>query len=96
LGAYGNLSMRYAAEFNQRWLGAGTPPPGEPLLGTGDIQSLADLGNAYANLKQMRMVVFDRSALTALAIALLLPVTPLVLTMFSVDELMNKLVSILL
>ena len=30
------------------------------------------------------------------AVALLLPVTPLVLTMFSVDELMNKLVSILL
>ena len=68
----------------------------EPLLGTADIQSLADLGNAYANLKQMRLVVFDRSALIALAVALLLPVTPLVLTMFSVDELMNKLVSILL
>ena len=96
LGSYGNLSMRYAAEFNRRWLGTGVPATDEPLLGTADIQSLADLGNAYANLKQMRLVVFDRSALTALAIALLLPVTPLVLTMFSVDELMNKLVSILL
>ena len=50
----------------------------------------------YIGSNSIRLVVFDRSALTALAIALLLPVTPLVLTMFSVDELMNKLVSILL
>jgi hypothetical protein len=37
---YSALAERYVDEFNRKWLGAG-PAPGETLLGTADVQSLA-------------------------------------------------------
>ena len=95
LGAYGNLATRYARDFDQKWL-RGRAPENESLIGSGDIQSLADLGNSYATLQQMRMVVFDTKTVIPLAAALLAPVAPLLLTMISVEELLAGLVKILL
>jgi hypothetical protein len=95
LGAYGNLATRYAHDFDQKWL-RGRAPENDSLIGSGDIQSLADLGNSYATLKQMRMVVFDTKTVIPLVAALLAPVAPLLLTMISVEELLAGLVKILL
>ena len=39
---YGTLAMRYVREFDAKWLRGGAPTD-EPLVGSGDIQSLADL-----------------------------------------------------
>lgn len=47
LADYGLLAQRHVEDFQKKWvLGHGTGS--EKLLGTGDIQSLADLGNSYA------------------------------------------------
>ena len=43
---YGKLAERYVREFDAKWLRGGAPP-NEPLVGSGDIQSLADLGNSF-------------------------------------------------
>lgn len=43
---FGQLAGRYASEFRQKWL-QWRMPPDEALLGSGDIQSLADLANSY-------------------------------------------------
>jgi hypothetical protein len=40
---YGTLAQRYIREYDQKWLRGA--PPDEPLLGSADVQSLADLGN---------------------------------------------------
>jgi hypothetical protein len=47
VGAYMTLSARYAKEFEAKWTG-GSIPEDEPLLGSADLQSLADLSNASA------------------------------------------------
>jgi hypothetical protein len=41
LAEYGALAQRYVREFDQKWLRGGAPAD-EPLVGSGDIQSLAD------------------------------------------------------
>lgn len=43
---YGVLSMVYSKSFDQKWIQK-TLPVEEPLLGSGDIQSLADLSNSF-------------------------------------------------
>ena len=42
---YGKLGQRYAREFDRKWMRDGAPD--EPLLGSADIQSLADLRNGF-------------------------------------------------
>src|SRR5262245_57940798 len=53
VGLYTGLAARYVTEFEAKWTGDDVPP-GEPLLGTADIQSLADLANAVKVVKGMR------------------------------------------
>jgi hypothetical protein len=43
---YGTLAERYVREFDAKWLRGGAPA-GEPLVGSSDIQSLADLNNSF-------------------------------------------------
>ena len=92
LADYGLLAQRYVEGFHQKWI-CGTPTSDE-MLGTGDIQSLADLGNSYAMVRDMRVVPFALQEVTRLAIATAVPLTPLLLTMFSFEELVVRLVKI--
>jgi len=95
LRAYGTLAQRYVREFDDKWLRDGAPA-GEPLVGSGDIQSLADLGNSFEIVRGMRLVPFDKNTVAQLAVVTLLPVVPLVLTMVSVDELLKRLLQVVL
>jgi hypothetical protein len=53
LAQYGRLAMDYVYRFHQRWIGMKT----DDLLGTSDIQSLADLGNAYRVIEESRILI---------------------------------------
>ena len=90
LGEYGSLAARYVREFDGKWLRGGAAP-GEPLVGTADLQSLADLGNSFEIVKGMRLATVTRDAIFQLAAATLLPVVPLLLTMMPWDELLKRL-----
>ncbi|MFL6374526.1 MAG: hypothetical protein ACJ73D_07680 [Pyrinomonadaceae bacterium] len=92
---YGTLASKYVAGFDTKWIG-GVNPQDETLLGTGDIQSLADLGTSYAVLHSMRPVPFDLNALVWLLGVTLLPLVPLVFFTFSIEELFDKLWKILI
>jgi hypothetical protein len=91
---YGALAQRYSREFYDKWLGRGDPA-GEALLGSADIQSLADLGNSYGTVQSMRIVLTTRDAVILFAAAVLLPIAPLALTMMPLEELLTKLIGIL-
>jgi hypothetical protein len=86
---YGTLAMRYVREFNRKWLRCERPPD-EPLMGSADIQSLADLGNSFQVPEGMRIVPFGLRTVLQLAITMLLPVLPLLLTMFSAEQILDK------
>lgn len=83
--AFGRLVSRYSEEFNQKWVEGGAPQ-GEPLLGSADIQSLADLGNSYSVVAETRLVPFSLKDVSRLAAISATPFLPLLLTMFSLDD----------
>jgi hypothetical protein len=89
LAEYGRLAQRYVREFDQKWLRGGAPAD-EPLVGSADIQSLADLGNSFEIVKGMKPVPFGKDTLLQLAVISLAPVAPLVLTMIPLGELLDR------
>ena len=88
VGLYNGLAARYVKEFEAKWL-EGTPPD-EPLVGTPDLQSLADLANAISVVKGMRWVTVGPRLLTIMTIAAVVPLAPLVLFRYPVAELAQK------
>jgi hypothetical protein len=93
LREYGTLAMQYVRDFDAKWL-RGAAPAGEPLVGSADIQSLADLNNSFAVIKEMRVVPVTKQAIFQLAVATVAPFAPLLLTMMPLEDLLKKLVGI--
>jgi hypothetical protein len=95
-GAYefGRLATRYVGEFEQKWLGG--RPPEEGLLGTADLQSLADLANSYQTVRSMRAVPFEPRVIVWLTALTCLPVIPVALTMIPIKELAKRVVTLFL
>jgi hypothetical protein len=91
---YGPLAQRYARQFDTKWVRGGAPRD-EPLLGSADIQSLADLGNVYTVVHTMRATPITRQAVVQLLGATLAPIVPLALTMMPIGEVAKLLFGIL-
>jgi hypothetical protein len=94
LREYGTLAQRYVRDFDAKWVRGGGGAD-EPMLGSGDIQSLADLGNSFAVVQDMRVVAVTKQAMLQLAVATVAPIVPLVLTLMPLEELLKKLLGIL-
>jgi hypothetical protein len=94
LREYGTLAQRYVRDFDAKWV-RGDVAADEPMLGSGDIQSLADLGNSYSIIQDMRIVPVTKQAMLQLGAATLAPITPLLLTLMPLEELLQKLFGIL-
>ena len=90
LSAYGTLATEYVDDFDGKWIRGGAN--GEQILGTADIQSLADLGNSYGVVREMRLVPFALGDLGQLVAAVVFPVLPLVLTVMPLEELVSRLI----
>jgi hypothetical protein len=89
VGQYMRLAARYVTEFEAKWT-SGDVPKDEPLLGTADLQSLADLGNAVSDMKAMRWITVGPRLLTMMALAAILPFAPLLLFKYPIAELAQK------
>jgi hypothetical protein len=94
LADYAQLAQLYVDDFEKKWI-LGMRPPSEKLLGVPDIQSLADLGNSYSLVRQMRIVPFGATDIGRLAAATTIPLSPFLLTIFSADELFKRILRIL-
>jgi hypothetical protein len=94
LADYGLIAQRYVESFEQKWVLRDAASSDE-LLGAADIQSLADLGNSYALVREMRSVPFGLDDITRLAAAAAAPLLPLLLTVFSLEELIMRIIKTL-
>ena len=92
---YALLANRYVFGFEEKWI-RGSAPDISELLGTGDIQSLADLGNSYSVVGEMRIVPFGMTDVARLAVATAAPLIPLTLTVFSLEEVVTRLFKIMI
>ena len=95
LGLYGAVAARYVQEFEAKWARGGAPP-GEPLIGSADIQSLADMGNSFAFVRAMRWVPIGWQTVYQLAALMLAPILPLTLTAIPIEELVDRLLKTVL
>ncbi|RPJ36796.1 MAG: hypothetical protein EHM27_04940 [Deltaproteobacteria bacterium] len=93
---YGALANRYTWTFDRKWI-RGEAPEGEALIGSADIQSLADLGNSFQIIQEMRPVPIDLwTTIVPMAAFTVAPFLPLALTVFPFDEIVKKIIGILL
>ena len=84
LGDAGRLASRYTRRFEEKWFRGGASD--EELLGSADIQSLADLGNSMGVVQEMRLVPFGWRDVTRLVTITAVPFLPLLLTIFSLED----------
>jgi len=90
-GEYGILASHYVDDFHRKWI-EGDGFSVEPLLGTQDIQSLSDLGNSYNVVSEMSLLPFNKRTVLQLAVLVVLPLLPLVLTMAPLHDVLERLV----
>jgi hypothetical protein len=88
LAKFGSFAEQYVFDFGQKWLPRKAND--EQLLGSADIQSLADLGNSYEFVRQMRAVPFSTGDVIPLLVASLVPMLPLLLTVMPLDQLVTE------
>jgi hypothetical protein len=92
MAGYGRLGQRYASEFDRKWMGSQAPE--EALLGSADIQSLADLRNGFLVIEGIPWAPFTFRNVVALALVTLAPLAPLLLTVFTAEELLDRLLKV--
>jgi hypothetical protein len=80
--------------YDQKWLRGGASKQ-EQFIGSGDIQSLADLGNSFEVIANMRFLPINKQTLMQLAGWTLLPILPVLLTTMPLDDLLKRLFSLI-
>lgn len=89
LREYGILASKYVSDFDLKWVRGGAKND-EQLIGSSDIQSLADIGNSFQVIREIQPFPFSKETVFQLIIFTLLPVLPLVLTMIPLEALIEK------
>lgn len=87
---FGTFASQYVIDFRRKWMEAGAGG-GEQLLGTPDLQSLADLSNSFKVAVEMRLLPVSKQAVMRLIVMVGLPFVPLLLTMIPLHELIHRL-----
>jgi hypothetical protein len=91
---YGALAQRYVDDFDAKWLRGGAPAEESPL-GHEDIQSLADLANSFEVIRSMKMAPVALRDVGLVAVAVLAPIAPLLLTVMPLDQLLKLVLGLL-
>jgi hypothetical protein len=92
---YGALANRYTRSFDRKWI-RGEAPEGEALIGSADIQSLADLGNSFQIIREMRPAPIDLwTTIVPMVAFTVAPFLPLALTVLPFDEIVKRIIRIL-
>jgi hypothetical protein len=93
---YGALANEYTQSFERKWIRR-EAPEGEALIGSADIQSLADLANSFEIVRKMRPVPFDLpTAILPMVAAAAIPFLPLLLMVFPLEEIVKNVIGMLL
>jgi hypothetical protein len=95
LREYGRVAQDYVRTFRSKWID-GHAPAEEPLVGSGDIQSLADLSNSYSVAEQMRLFPISRAGIFQFVLAILLPIAPLLFTVMPAEQVLKTLSKLIL
>src|SRR5262245_35157424 len=90
---YARLGTEYTRDFDRKWLREART---ETLIGSADIQSLADLGNSYQVIQGMRVVPPSRQNALTLLLAAALPMLPFLLVILPLEQLLKQLAQLVM
>jgi len=91
---YMGMATRYVNAFDRKWI-HDDKEPDDSLLGTPDLQSLADLTNSLNVVRGMRLIPASKRLIMALATCVIVPMLPLLLLKFPMDQLAARLFQML-
>jgi hypothetical protein len=94
LDIYMAMASRYVQAFERKWI-KDTTATGEAQLGTGDLQSLADLTNSLNVVRDIRMIPGGPRLALWLAGSVIVPMLPLVLLKYPVSDVVRILLQAL-
>ena len=92
--AYSSLGVKYTEEFESKWLSGGHGANAE-LMGSADIQSLADLGNSFGVIDEMKVFLIDHEILLKLAMPAVAPMLVLIATILPAEEIFKAILRLL-
>lgn len=93
LAEYGTLASDYTQRFDRKWVRQESS--GEEILGSGDIQSLADLGNSYAAIRNMKFVPATAANAVTLLLSAALPLLPVLAVIVPIEKILGVLLQLL-
>ncbi|MGJ0507062.1 MAG: hypothetical protein ACR652_07985 [Methylocystis sp.] len=85
---YTELSSRYVDAFERKWIRKEGPQ--EPLLGTADLQSLADLANSVTVVRKMRLAPVSARLIAIIGVAAVAPMSLLLLFDYPLTKLIER------
>ena len=87
---YGTLAQMHSSDFHDKWI-LHRGGHEEEFLTAPESSTLADFGTAYENIEEMMPFPLDKGALMGLAVAVLLPMLPVVLAEIPLIEVLKDL-----
>ena len=85
---YGRVANSYTERFDRKWVHS-AERPSDPLLGSSDIQSLADMGNSFAFIDAMKIAPITKRLTIQIAAQAALPLLPLIIAGTPTPELVH-------
>lgn len=95
LRKYGAFVYLYNSIFEAKWMPSQGSAVSENPLGASDIQSLADLGNAFQRVEAMRVIPITNMALRMAVTSIVVPLLPLALLVIPVSEVLRTVITAL-
>jgi hypothetical protein len=92
------LAAQYSRLFERKWTADSSDPAAsgsEPLLGTPDIQSLADLGSGYDVVARMRVLLAEPQQVIVLVASAVIPMIPPLAVVVPISDILEKLLRLL-
>lgn len=89
---YGRLATTYVRSFDRKWI-RGTAT--EDLLGSGDIQSLADMGTSFEVVRTMQPIPVELRHVIIVALWMILPMVPVIATVVPIQTMLERLLSLI-
>ncbi len=91
---YSVVANRYANDFRQKWITTASKD-NTSILGSSDIQSLADLFNSFEVSNTMRIIPFSKSSVLMLVMVTVLPLLPLIFTLIPLEKIVSQIVGVI-
>lgn len=93
---FGALAHKYSLNFNDKWVKGIDFEEKEPLLGSADIQSLADIGTSFEVVETMRTLPFSLRNTSTMLILIALPLLPLLTLKYDIMVILEAIAGFIL